>query len=116
MGTIGEHVILQSLFLMPIGLSEVIKPHRVQKQEGVSGPEEGCSLQKVILLIPHVTLDGRQGAGIPNPGHRKPHPSPSSQEGALETLKTCSQGQGQTSGGYQHDTSLPERGGEQNET
>lgn len=58
---------MQSLFLLPVSLSEVIKPHRVQKQEGVSWPEEGCSLQRVILLVPDVTLDGRPGARIPNP-------------------------------------------------
>lgn len=41
---------------------------RIQKQEGVSWPEEGCPLQKVILLMSDVTQNVRQGGWIPNPG------------------------------------------------
>lgn len=37
---------------------------RIQKQEGVLWPKEGYPVQKVILLIPGLTLDDQQGGGF----------------------------------------------------
>lgn len=54
-GTGDEHTIqkgassLQSLFMLAVGLTEVIRPTGFGNTEGVSWPEEGCSLQKVVL-------------------------------------------------------------------
>lgn len=91
---------MQSLFLLPVSLSEVIKPHWVQKQEGVSWPEEGCSLQRVILLVPDVTLDGRPGARIPNPALGGLLPCIRfCGERVFETVRTHSKGQGWASRG-----------------
>lgn len=78
----GTHY-LQRLSILAVGLMEVIRHPQVQKQEGVAWPDKGCSLQKVILLIPDVTLYGRQGAGIPN--LRELLPIQPSQERVLET-------------------------------
>lgn len=66
-GTGGEHLIqkgtsaLQRLLMLAVGLTEVIRPPGLRSTEGVSWPEEGCSLQRVFLS-PDVTLDGRQRA------------------------------------------------------
>lgn len=63
-----------------------LAPPTPNSEMRISWPQEGCSLQKVILLIPDTTLDGRQGAGIPNPGLRSF--SLSSWERVLKTVRT----------------------------
>lgn len=52
----------------------------IQKQEGVLWPKEGCPVQKVILLIPGLTLDDQQGGGVPSPGLGERLPPSSSWE------------------------------------
>lgn len=91
MGYKGNPLFAKS-FHAAVGLNEVARHPQVQKEERVSWPRDSCSLQKVIL-IPDVTLDGRQGAGTPNSGLGEllPHPSLSSQERILRTLRTHGQ-------------------------